>query len=124
MVKISRTSRAMIASMYCLHQVILRLLVGRAMASGYPPFNTLSTKSLSCEFTLDLRMCPEKILFSQFADCPSISLCDKGRSDRVSILPASESATVGRDIKLAEPVNKKRPGRRSSSTFFLMANSN
>ena len=44
---------------------------------------------------------------------------DRGSSVKVSIRPASESATVGCAIKLADPVSRKRPGRRSSSTLFL-----
>jgi hypothetical protein len=54
----------------------------------------------------------------------SISLCDKGSNGRVSIRPAEESATAGSSIKLADPVRRNRPGRRSSSTLLLMASSN
>jgi hypothetical protein len=35
--------------------------------------------------------------------------------------PASESATVGSAIRLAEPVSRSRPGRWSSSTLFFLS---
>lgn len=65
---------------------------------------------------------PAKALSIQFAERYLISLCDKGSIVSVSIRPASD--TVGNDIRLAKPVNRKRPGRRSSSTLFLIASSN
>ena len=37
--------------------------------------------------------------------------------------PASDSVTVGTSNRLAEPVSRKRPGRRSRSTARLMAGS-
>lgn len=49
------------------------------------------------------------------------SACESGSSTRFSMRPASESATIGKVIRLAEPVKRKRPGRRSVSTACLMA---
>jgi hypothetical protein len=40
------------------------------------------------------------------ADCPSISLWDKGNKDSVSMRPASESATVGKVMRFARMVLK------------------
>ena len=46
---------------------------------------------------------------------------DSGQRVRISILPASDSETLGRTKTFAEPVSRKRPGRRSRSTAALSA---
>ncbi len=54
---------------------------------------------------------------------PVISARASGSNRRVSIRPARLSAPCGNVITFADPVNRKRPGRQSSSTDFLIANS-
>jgi hypothetical protein len=52
---------------------------------------------------------------------PRISDRPSGSRVMISIRPARLSDTWGRASTLAEPVSRKRPGRRSASTDFLMA---
>ncbi len=54
---------------------------------------------------------------------PRISAWLRGRSRTTSIRPASESATFGIVIRLADPVRRNLPAVLSSSTVFLMASS-
>ena len=53
-------------------------------------------------------------------DVPSISAWANGHKVRISMRPARLSDTRGSASTLAEPVNTKRPGRRSRSTAALM----
>lgn len=53
--------------------------------------------------------------------CSLSSAQDSGHSERISIRPANESATLGSNSTLADPVSRKRPGLRCRSTAALMA---
>ena len=52
---------------------------------------------------------------------PLNSLAENGHSVRISIRPARDSDRFGSRSTSADPVRRKRPGRRSRSTWTLMA---
>ena len=93
--------------------------------SGYPPAHTRSTSSArstpSRSGNADLlsAMSSSQLTKSSGLERPSISPIEKGFNDTDVRRPAKESPTPGSFRRLADPVNRKRPGRRSRSTVAL-----
>ena len=68
------------------------------------------------------RECPApKAASMNEPETPRASLSDRGQSVRTSIRPARDSESRGSRSTCADPVRRKRPGRRSRSTVALRA---